>query len=404
MRSRGRRLGAVASLCLLWVLAATQAAVGMGLEDWQRRAAAIAEQAPAALEAYRDMAAEVARRHRRQVEQDLAQELPAEPQPGERLLVFVTLGPEPERDLERNRRLLREVAAWGEPEVVVALRGLPAGMRTLKQLAAYFQQLRGDGALPGLRLDPTLFRRHRVQVAPTVVLERDGQKVAEVRGLVSPQWLRRQAAAGRRGDLGQMGPTSPLAERDLIEELQERLLAVDWEAKKRRALERYWERLKFVALPRAQEERQYYVAAKYRVPQEVVLPGGKVLARAGEELDLCQQVRPTFALVVFDAADPAQVAWAKGALRAQQGRWRVKLLATALPERSWLALEKLEAEFQAPVYLLSEEVRERFRLERVPALVVPEAGRFLVREVNLAAETAPQTKVVTKGEANATGY
>lgn len=383
MHGRGRRLGAVASLLLLCWLAFSCLALGMELEGLQRRAAAIAEQAPAALESYRDLAAEVARRHRRQVEQELAQEVPEEPQPGERLLVFITMGPEPEQDLEHNRRLLREIAAWNEKEVIVALRGLPAGMQTLKQLAAYFQRLRGSGALPGLRLDPTLFRRHRVQAAPTVVLERDGEKIAEVRGLVSPKWLRRQVAAGRRGDLGQMGPTSPLAERDLIEELQGRLLAVDWEAKKRRALARFWERIKFVALPRAQEERRYYVEAKYQVPQDVVLPDGKVLARAGEELDLFRQVRPSFALVVFDAGDPAQVSWAKEALREHGGRWRVKLLATALPERRMSALEKLEAEIQAPVYLLTEEVRERFRLERVPALVVPEAGRFLVREVNV---------------------
>jgi len=400
MLPRGGRSVAVVSL---WFFLWGAPVLAQGQPDWsglEGLAADIAGQAAQQAERYRSVAEEIARRHRRQVEEGWRQAAPEQTPPPERSLIFITLGTEPDKDIEKNRRLLQDLQA-AAPEAVIAVRGLPAGMRTIEQFMMYLKQLSQDAKLPPLRLDPTLFRKYGVSVAPTLILERQGEKVAEVRGLASPDWLRRQVAAGRKGDLGQMGPTSPIAERDLIEELQERLWAVDWEKKKQEAYARYWRRFKFVDLPPAREERRFTVEVKYTVPHDVVLPDGTVAARRGQVFDLFQVVKPTFVLLVFDGGRPGQVAWAKEAAKQYQGKLRVKFLATTLPDRDngWQGLENLERELQGPVYLLNEQVRDRFRLQHVPAVVQPGTGCFEVREVCLAAPD--REKTIQKGDESA---
>lgn len=402
MQWRGRRSVAVVSLCFFWWAGLALAQAPLDLGDLERRAAEVAGQAHNQVEQYRAVAEEIARQHRRRVEEGLNRELPEASPPPERAIVFITLGPQPQEDLEKNRRLLQDLQA-AAPEAVVAIRGLPAGMKNIEQFMGYLKQLSQDAKLPPLSLDPTLFRKYGVSVAPTIILERQGQKVAEVRGLANPEWLRRQVETGRTGDLGQMGPVAPLAERDLIEELQERLWAVDWEKKKQEAFARYWRRCQFVELPQAREERRFTVEAKYTVPHDVVLPDGRVVAKQGQVIDLFQVVKPSFVLLVFDGARAGQVAWAKETARQYQGKLRVQYLTTVLPDRDngWQALERLEQELQGPVYLLNEQLRDRFHLQHVPAVVAPGAGNYFeVREVCLAG--APdQDKTSQKGEGSA---
>jgi len=355
--------------------------------DLERLAAEIAAQAPARLEEYRDLAGEIARRQQRQVEKQVQGLRPEEESKPERIILFITLGEAPDQEVEKNQRLLHGIQA-AAPDAVVAVRGLPAGQRHLEQFVLYLKKISESGKLPGIRLDPALFRKYQVSVAPTMILERDGKPVAEVRGLINPDWLRRQVEAGRTGDLGQMGPTAALAERDLIEELQERLMAVDWDGKKEQAYARYWRRFRFVDLPEAREDRRFTLDAKYTVPQDIILPDGTVAARQGQVFDLFRVLKPTFVLVIFDGAKPGHVAWAREQAKEYQGKLRPRFIATALPDRDngWQALENLEQQLQGPVYLLTEQVRDRFQVKHVPAVVTPGADHFEVREFCLAAQ------------------
>ena len=60
---------------------------------------------------------------------------------------------------------------------------------------------------------------------------------------------------------------------------------------------------------------------------------------------------------------------------------RVLYLATELPRQDgWEGLKTLETTLNAPVYLLTPDVRQRFQLQKVPALVEQSGNRVLVRE------------------------
>ena len=86
-------------------------------------------------------------------------------------------------------------------------------------------------------------------------------------------------------------------------------------------------------------------------------------------------------LVVFDATDESQVTTAKR-LGREAGDLRVLYLATRLERTTgWEGLASVEDILDAPVYLLTPDVRARFALERVPAFVEARGREFIVAEV-----------------------
>jgi conjugal transfer pilus assembly protein TraW len=173
----------------------------------------------------------------------------------------------------------------------------------------------------------------------------------------------------------------PVTEPDLIEELQRRLAALDLEKLREHALERYWQRVTFEELPVAVEPRTRAVDPTITAPRDLHSTDGTLLVRAGETLNPLDRLPSTQRLVVFDASDERQVVTARR-LGREAGDRRVLYLATRL-ERSegWDGLASVEDSLDAPVYLLTPEVRARFALERVPAFVEARGRNFVVAEV-----------------------
>jgi conjugal transfer pilus assembly protein TraW len=356
------------------------------IEEFSDLAKRIAAGRPARLEEFAGLAAEIARQERARVQAQGAKAGAEPPGPaGKRILVFLTLGEKPAENMDENRRLLKDIREVS-PDAVVALRGLPKGSRTLGDLFKYIRRITGKEA-PPLMLDPVLFRRYGVSVSPTLVYEKDGAAAAWARGIINSQWLRRRVEQDKAaGDLGKWGQTVDIAERDFIDEMQSRLAGIDWQARKDQAVANYWKKQRFIDLPKAKEERVFYLDATSKVEQDFILPDGRVVARAGQSLDLFKLVPPTFMLVVFDAADPQQVKWAAQTGKEYSGKYRLKYLATRIPnhrERGWESLAHLQNVLEAPVYLLNEAVRDRFKLSQAPATVrfVKAKHKFEVKEI-----------------------
>ena len=103
--------------------------------------------------------------------------------------------------------------------------------------------------------------------------------------------------------------------------------------------------------------------------------------QAGEQLNPLDRLPFTLRLVVFDATDERQVETARR-LGSEAGERRALYLVTQL-ERTlgWDGLSAVEDALDAPVYLLTPDVRQRFALERVPAFVEARGQVFMVAEV-----------------------
>jgi len=308
------------------------------------------------------------------------------------ILIFITFGEEPEENIDKNKQLIKDILTIS-PNATVVVRGLPQGKKSLNDFFKYLRKLSPDvnGKLPRIYLDPVRFRKYNIQVAPTILYEvgwdrRTRKAVAWARGSINAKWIKKQVEEyNQAGDLGKIGPTITIAEKDLIEELKERMLKIDWKKKKEQALARYWKRRKYIDLPKAKENRTFYVSGKFKVKKDFILPDGRVIARKGDVIDQFKYVQPTFCLIVFDATSEEQLKWAIKQGKEYKNKYRVKYITTKLPdvEHGWESLGKLYNELNAPVFFLTPDLKERFHLKHAPTLVLPLKDKFEVKEVCL---------------------
>ncbi len=293
--------------------------------------------------------------------------------PGVAYTVFVTraLG------AEALRAIFREATG---ADVRVVFRGVAPGERLTDAVRAIHALLDGIDPLPNVELDPMPFRDHAVETAPAIVAAGPDGVLARVAGLFAPDWLRERIHTGARGDLGVRGPTVAVGEPDLIEELQRRLAALDLGAMRDAAIGRLWHRAAFESLPTATQARERTVDPTITASADLALPDGTKLIQAGQTVNPLAHLPFTQRLIVFDAADPGQVATAQR-LGESAGPRPLYLASGVDRDQGWDGLRTIEDRLDAPVYLLTPDVRTRFALERVPATVEAQGRAFVVREV-----------------------
>jgi conjugal transfer pilus assembly protein TraW len=230
-------------------------------------------------------------------------------------------------------------------------------------------------------IDPMPFRDADAEVVPLLIATGPAGEIARVAGLADPAWLRAQVLGGARGDLGVRAPVRAVSEPDMVEEIHRRLAALDLKELRDRALGRFWQRAALETLPVATEWRERTVDPTLVAAAAVHAPDGTVLIPAGATTNPLDHLPFTRRLVVFDASDPRQVTLARSLGSAGDGQ-RVVYLATRSERASaWDGWTAVEDALDAPVYLLTPDVRTRFALERVPSLVEARDRVFVVTEL-----------------------
>ena len=155
---------------------------------------------------------------------------------------------------------------------------------------------------------------------------------------------------------------------------------MDWSQKQQQAIARFWEKRHFEVLPAAQENRDRSIDLTVTAPRDVIAPGGNLIIRAGQSVNPLDKLAFGLCLIVFDATEKAQVDTVRH-LSCRDKSARVLYLATQLSRQDgWEYLKTLETTLNAPVYLLTPDVRQRFQLQKVPALVEQSGNRVVVRE------------------------
>jgi conjugal transfer pilus assembly protein TraW len=278
---------------------------------------------------------------------------------------------------------LRELFALaaGAPDTRIVFRGVGADESLIAFIASLKPLLRDLDPPPTVLLDPTPFREHGITAVPTLVaIGPDGRELARVAGLASTRWLREALAEGKRGDLGTRGPMSEIAESDLLETIHRRLASIDFRALGEQAVARAFDNLRFEHLPAAGEDRARLIDPTIIAAADIRLPDGTLLVAAGDSVNPLDRLPFTQRLVVFDAADARQLAFVQ-ALASKPSERRTTVLIAGLSRRDgWAALTRVIEQLDQRVYLLTPELRQRFALERVPAVVEAVGRRFRVTE------------------------
>jgi conjugal transfer pilus assembly protein TraW len=273
------------------------------------------------------------------------------------------------------------VHAAGRDDVTLYLRGIPPG-HDLGGLARRLHAIaRGIDNPPQVLIDPSRFRDSGIRVAPEILLKRDGQIAARAAGLTGIERFLELAERRQEVDLGTHGPVEPIAERDLIEQMQARIARLDFEAMKEQAVRRFWDNVPISPLPTATQDRVRHIDPTVVVTQNLVDGDGNVIVAAGTRVNPLEQLPFSSRLIVFDSRDERQVLQALGWMRESSAHSTVLMVSDYDRSLSWDGWRELEERFNAPVYLLNDQVRSRFDLKVVPALIKAEGLGFVVTEI-----------------------
>lgn len=270
-------------------------------------------------------------------------------------------------------------AAKSSMQVRFVFRGIGHGERLNDMFADYGRWADGLESPPGAILDPTLFQDHSVTQVPYMMYMRDDKVVASVKGLSNPKWLEDKVKAGETGYLGRQGPTREIAERDLIEVMKERAGKLDLDKRKQETVASYWDRAQFQVLTPAREDRVRRIDPSVVINQPIKDVNGKVIVQAGAVINPLHMRKFTLRLIIFNPTRPSEVKWAQH-LAAEEGRQDMFIATQFDRESGWEDLEGLQDQLDAPVYMLTSDVRQRFALERTPTLVTSEGLNFVISE------------------------
>lgn len=277
-------------------------------------------------------------------------------------------------------------------KALVVFRGIEKGgsingmMERLKELSPVQEEH------PTVTIDPRQFRQHKVTTVPAILMHGiDGHQYIAY-GTYSIDWMRREvekkasvpADPAQSGtiSLGVYGSTYAVAERDLIEEMQERMSKVDWDAKKKAAINNFWKRQKFEDVGVAREDRTFEFDPTITVNEDVMGSEGEVIAAAGTAYNPLDYVPFTYRLVIFDGTSESQLRLLRDKMPGWVAEGKNVVLLTTQVNRDdgWGSLARLEDEFKRPVYLLTPDVKNSFRIRNAPSSVIAEGKKFLVTE------------------------
>lgn len=331
---------------------------------------------------------------------------PVEPK-GEQTYVFLS------RSLGENalKELFKRAAFDARDDLVFVFRGIKEG-QTLEEGYVDLQQLAADVRASSINLviDPTLFKKYNVKVVPTVVRAKGkinwedfiggmdptpqtgakrrfyGDEIARVEGLNNDEWLLKQIENGEKGDLGVRGDIQEIDEPDLIEAMQKRFAAVDWEKEKEAAIKRVWYKQNFYFLPTATESRVRHIDPTIEVKEDIKALGNKIVRHKGEKVNPLA-VKPYYgALLIFDPLSKNEMRRVGQFLsrNKMQGKVPPKLIATRVDrEKGWDSFNEIADTFNQPIFILNKDIVDAFHIEVTPTYVTADNKEhiFVVQEM-----------------------
>jgi conjugal transfer pilus assembly protein TraW len=187
------------------------------------------------------------------------------------------------------------------------------------------------------------------------------------------------AQAAVCADLGDIGATYPIAERDALAEIEGRAKAVDWgkafDRKKTVEKIRNYRPEGMETLPPAREDRVFQADVSWTLDFDIPDGKGGILYPKGFSFNPLAYVFLPNILVVIDGDDKKQVEWFKASSYAKDYRVMLLLCGGSYTR----VMEKLKR----PAFYADARVVKRFQLKAVPAVIVQKGAVMEVREYAL---------------------
>lgn len=259
-------------------------------------------------------------------------------------------------------------------------KGIPDTMIRLREI------INNNNLTVTARFNPAAFDEFNIQAVPTLLHAKQGS-IGLVSGVMSFQFLK-ERMEDKKGlnHLGSFGPTKQIIETNILEEIQARLNKVDFEQKKKAAVDNFWSNRAFVDVPDADEDAEFYMDPTVRVTADIVTPNGDVLARAGDVINPIRANPTPNTYLLINAMNRDHLRWAAMELSKIDDKSIVMLMTSRLDtDNGWDHLGSLRSHFHREIYLIPKELVERFSITGLPAIVKTDTQKHLmhIKQVNL---------------------
>lgn len=179
-------------------------------------------------------------------------------------------------------------------------------------------------------------------------------------------------------NLGVVGATYGIDEKDALSEIQERAKTVDWSKyinkdKTERLVKGYMPAAGLSFLPRAERDRTFAVDMTYTLPFDIPDGKGGILYPKGYTFNPLDYLGYKLTLVVIDGSDKEQVEWFKRSKYFKDHTTKVLL--------SGGAYLSISDSLKRPVYYADQRVIEKFHLQAVPSAITPKDRVMEVNEI-----------------------
>ena len=225
----------------------------------------------------------------------------------------------------------------------LVIRGMAANDRNLVQTFSRWQaRIKATGGNQGIQINPVVFHENNIERVPAITISSSGKSELTVFGVTSVDWAMRQYQAGRRGNIGTYGSTYPVSEPNLLEVLLQRLQQQSWHTFQAKAQQRL-------------EQKVFSYGVQLPASRQ---PSSKILS-------LGSQLRTP--IIALDINDKQQ--------RNAVTPWLQQYPDAMVLVSGWSfqQLKKLSVIWhQHPVYLLPQELIQRFKIASLPVLLTPE--------------------------------
>ncbi|MEW6419882.1 MAG: hypothetical protein AB1480_17495 [Nitrospirota bacterium] len=178
-------------------------------------------------------------------------------------------------------------------------------------------------------------------------------------------------------DLGVVGATYSIAEKDALQEIDERARQIDWgkylNKDKMEKLVKKFKPEDMIKLKNAERNTTFTVDMSYILQYDIPDGKGGILYPKGYTFNPLDYVVFPNTLVFINGADRRQLEWFRASTYYKDHK--VMLVITDGP------FEEISEELKRPVYYAKKEIVERFRLKAVPSVVTQNGRNMEVKEI-----------------------
>ena len=174
-----------------------------------------------------------------------------------------------------------------------------------------------------------------------------------------------------------------ISEPDLLERVKARARNFDLATYRKEVQTHFWHEVRFESLPQALSDREFWVDPSFTVPRDLRDRKGHLIAIKGQRVNPLKTLPFHQKLIVFNGTRPAEVDRVIQEIR-NASTPQVTLMATEIKRISgWDGLKNLEMKVGIRVFLLTPDLRKRFKLAATPSLIEAVDHQFRIREIGM---------------------